>query len=148
SSDPSYLTAANGVLMFAAGDATHGYELWRSDGTAAGTYMVKDIVPGSSGSNPQNLIVVGGRLYFTADDGVHGRELWTSDGTAAGTYMLQDIDPGSAASNPLSFYNSNGNLYFTANDGTGPKLFEIPDTTPPSIVQTQWNYSTKPQILK
>src|SRR5262249_39719521 len=55
---------------------THGRELWRSDGTAAGTVLVKDINPGSGSSNPEGLTLSGGHLFFTADDGVHGVELW------------------------------------------------------------------------
>ena len=51
-SNPRYLTNVGGTLFFAANDGTHGVELWRSDGTAGGTQMVKDINPGSNGSYP------------------------------------------------------------------------------------------------
>ena len=64
------LTNVNGTLFFAANDGTHGYELWKSDGTAAGTVLVKDINPGgSTGSGPQSLTNVNGTLFFTANDG-------------------------------------------------------------------------------
>ena len=46
------LTNVNGTLYFDANDGTHGDELWKTDGTAAGTVMVKDIDPGSDGSIP------------------------------------------------------------------------------------------------
>jgi ELWxxDGT repeat protein len=72
----SDLTNVNGVLYFVADDGVHGRELWKSDGTAAGTVLVQDINPGSGGSTPENLTVVGGNLYFSADDGTHGRELY------------------------------------------------------------------------
>jgi trimeric autotransporter adhesin len=121
-SDPSNLTVANGHLFFTANDGVNGTELWETDGTAAGTVMVKDINPGPNGSNPYNLTVVGKQLFFTADDGVDGRELWLSDGTAAGTMLVKDINPGPGGLDdrgvPLSFANVNGLLLFTADDGT------------------------------
>ena len=88
SSAPQNLTNVNGTLFFTADDGAHGYEIWKSDGTEAGTVMVKDIVSGSSGSNPYQLTDVNGTLFFTANDGVHGFELWMSDGTEAGTVMV------------------------------------------------------------
>ena len=68
------LTAAGGTLYFGATDEIHGYELWRSDGTAAGTTLVQDIQPGPTPSNPDQLTAADGVLYFTANDGEHGRE--------------------------------------------------------------------------
>ena len=54
----------------------HGIELWKSDGTAAGTVLVADIRPGSDGSSPDDLAFVNGALFFAADDGRNGREPW------------------------------------------------------------------------
>ena len=54
SSGPADLTNVNGTLYFQADDGAHGFELWKSDGTAAGTVMVKDIDPGSTGSDPRS----------------------------------------------------------------------------------------------
>jgi ELWxxDGT repeat protein len=83
--------AVGSTLFFTASDASHGNELWKSDGTAASTVMVKDINPGSGASSPMYLTAVGGTLFFSATDGVHGPELWKSEGTAAGTVMVNDI---------------------------------------------------------
>jgi ELWxxDGT repeat protein len=99
-SRPYWLTDVGGTLYFQANDGTHGEELWKSDGTEAGTVMVRDIRPGSVRSEPAWLTDVGGTVYFTAGDGVDGRELWMSDGTEAGTVMVKDIRAGSASSMP------------------------------------------------
>ena len=42
------LTAVGNTLYFRADDGINGSELWKSDGTASGTVMVKDIDSGSS----------------------------------------------------------------------------------------------------
>jgi ELWxxDGT repeat protein len=112
---PMGLTNFNGTLYFTADDGVHGDELWRSDGTAAGTFMVKDINPGSAGSNggTLNLTVVGGTLYLTASDGVDGVQLWKTDGTAAGTVMLTT----NLATAPRDLANINGTLFFDNNQG-------------------------------
>jgi ELWxxDGT repeat protein len=92
---PGSLTALGNTLFFSANEGVNGRELWKSDGTAAGTVLVKDInLTNPFGSSPSNLTAVGSTLYFTADEGVNGRELWKSDGTAAGTVLVRDIFPG------------------------------------------------------
>jgi ELWxxDGT repeat protein len=103
------------LAFFVARDEAHGYELWRTDGTSEGTFMVKDIWPGPGGNSsaPHAMNTIHGRFVFHADDGEHGRELWTSDGTAAGTRMLADIRPGSGSSWPGS---DRGILEGPAND--------------------------------
>lgn len=114
---PSEYTPFNGALYFAADDGTTGRELWRSDGTEAGTVRVADIFPGSEASEPSGLTVFGGMLYFSADDGTNGVELWKSDGTEAGTVLVKDINPGSESNDPFELTEFGGILYFTADDG-------------------------------
>ena len=115
------LVASRGRLFFAARDRTHGVELWRSDGGARGTVLVKDIRPGPDGSAPGDLTDVNRTLFFTAADRSHGRELWKSDGTAAGTKLVRDIKPGRSSSTPFPgpfhLTNVNGTLFFAASDG-------------------------------
>jgi len=89
-------------LFFAADNSVNGRELWKSNGTDAGTVQVKDIYQGSGSSLPEYLTAVGPVLFFVADNGVNGRELWKSDGTAAGTVLVKDIVQGSGSSYPIA----------------------------------------------
>ncbi len=110
-------TPLNGTLFFAArSGASNNYELWKSDGTEAGTVRVRDIYPGDFGSFPNNFTACGGTLYFTADDGVKGLELWKSDGTEAGTVRVKDIYPGATGSDPDYLTDVGGTLFFAASD--------------------------------
>jgi trimeric autotransporter adhesin len=70
------VTSFNGDLYFQANDSTTGAELWRNDGTRAGTSQVADINAGPGSSYPGPFGVLGPDLLFSADDGIHGRELW------------------------------------------------------------------------
>jgi ELWxxDGT repeat protein len=108
------LTHVDGTLYFQADDGTRGRELWRSDGTIAGTVLVKDIIAGSSGSWPDQVVAVNSRVYFRASDLALGSELWTSDGTGGGTVLVKDMNPGSASSLPTALVSVGGVLYFTA----------------------------------
>src|SRR6185436_15517819 len=109
----------NGVLFFS---TTQNYEteLWKSDGTEAGTVRVKDIATGQSSSYVTSIVNANGVLLFSANDMLHGSELWRSDGTEAGTTLVKDIDPdaGSAfSSNAPEFTDVNGTLFFAADAG-------------------------------
>lgn len=94
SSSPKFLTNVNGTLFFTASRTTDDEELWKSDGTEAGTVLVKDIRPGAEPSFPERLVNMNGILYFRAANSMENSyELWRSDGTEAGTYMVKNIDP-------------------------------------------------------
>lgn len=105
---------AGDTLFYTAITDSSGSELWKTDGTKAGTTRVKDINPGPGGSQPTHMLAVGDVVYFAADDGVHGFELWRSDGTEAGTFMLDDIEPGGWSSFPSSLEVIGNKLYFIA----------------------------------
>ncbi|MEZ0539115.1 ELWxxDGT repeat protein [Fibrella arboris] len=117
------------ILYFPADDATYGTELWRSDGTAGGTFRVRDINPGATGSTPLDFACINGICYFHAYTETTGNEIWRSDGSSAGTQLVQDLWPGpnggSAAVNTgnsgLSYYSMvyNGRLYFRGQSADG-----------------------------
>jgi len=128
-SEPANLTvfdvggASGPLLFFTATDGKTGTELWASNGTGAGTFLVKDVNPGAKSSNPANLTVFGNLLFFSASNGRDGIELWYSNGTSDGTTMVKDINPGKKSSSPdnLFVFNVRGAsgplLFFAADDG-------------------------------
>ena len=134
-SQPQNLTDVHGTLFFSADDGTHGTELWKSDGTDAGTVLVKDINPGSGGSNSTNLTAVGNTLFFTANDGTDGVELWKSDGTEAGTVLVKKFNPGPNGSNPTGLTAVGNALFFAADDGThGAELWKSDGTATGTVL--------------
>ena len=136
-SHPTLQVRLGDWIYFSALDRLHGFELWRTDGTAGGTERVADICPGPCSAAPESLTALGGRIFFSAFDGVTGRELWVSDGTRQGTRLVRDVCPGEcsgvASQNaviPLSLAALEGEVFFPANDGvTGFELWKT-DGTP------------------
>src|SRR5204863_7657452 len=132
-SNPSNLTPTeNGTVIFLANDGLHGFELWKSKGSAAETMLVRDINPGPADSMQFNdalpvIYQVNHATLFTASDGIHGMELWSTDGLPQHTAMLQDIAPGPGSSAPFSFVEVGTKIFFSANDNsTGRELWIMP----------------------
>ncbi|MCA9048101.1 MAG: hypothetical protein KDA89_05200, partial [Planctomycetaceae bacterium] len=133
---PVGMTVLNNHVYFEAFDAEHGRELWRSDGTAAGTELVADLRPGAF-PNPLTLTqqgeswwdkridaptVFNGQLFFRTFDPATGHELWVSDGTQQGSRLAVDAIPGTHGSYPSQLFTSDDRLYLTADTlsyGTG-----------------------------
>jgi len=136
SSFPESLTSAGDTLYFTANDIEHGTELWRTDGTEAGTVLVKDIYSGTASSDPAELTAVGTLLYFSAEDGVHGTELWRSDGTTAGTSLVYDIHPDGSA-NPRDLTVLKDMLFFSAFEPSdGEELWILESGNQPRTLKT------------
>ncbi len=134
----------NGVFLFQGTTANEGTELWRTDGTTAGTYLVKDIAPGTYDSYATTFFEFNGIVYFAATTVSTGTELWRTDGTSTGTYMVKDIYPGTSDGflNLYVYWQHNGFFYFGAyslsnadwelwkSDGTTAGTTEVKDINP------------------
>ena len=145
------LVLYKGLIYFAADNGVNGFELWRTDGTNAGTEMFLDIFPGADDAvDLPRLTVVGDTLFFFAKESeAVGTELWKTDGTVAGTMMVKDINPNlgetvipgvddtdriiAASNDKLFFRGDDGNevgLYVS--DGTSAGTFRLQPTDFPT----------------
>ena len=136
------------ILFFYGYDNTAGGSLWKSDGTTAGTVMVKDTDTSSTGWGPAKLTEVGSALYFVGFDTSSGYALWRSDGTTGGTYKVRDIDSSSLYNAPqdlvafgnmvfFSGYDSNNGWALWKSDGTYFGTVMVKDTYSPSPQSTE-----------
>lgn len=126
--NPGGILSYNGQLIFQADTEEAGVELWISDGTEAGTRLLRDINTDedffNGNSNPDQFIPFEGRVFFAAQTAAEGRELWVSDGTAAGTQLFKDIYDGEGSSDPQDFVVFQDQLWFTATtEGEGAELW-------------------------
>jgi len=115
------------LLMSTEGvDDSTGEELWRTDGTLDGTFLLKDILPGQEGSSPERLVTMSDRAYFNASD-----QLWSTDGTTQGTTFCNEKNPHlMVAGKDRLYFLSTGseegvwNLYTTEGCFETPNLLE------------------------
>jgi ELWxxDGT repeat protein len=130
---PDLLTQIGGVGFWveklAPGSNRIRMQLWRSDGTRAGTFAL----PHGSFSVAEHA-VLGGVLYFIAGDGT-AVKLWRSDGTPGGTFVVADLDtdfrPGGArhlasAGGRLFLLGGNPPARLWTSDGTLAGTVEVP----------------------
>lgn len=130
------IAVGSNKFYFAANDSISGIEPWVSDGTAAGTFMLKDILAGSGSSLDMGgsgsfttMVIFNDKLYFNPATG-SGRAIWTSDGTTAGTVSVTS----SIGFNPTRFCVSGGKLYFNVEN---PERVGVSDGTAAGTVLLQ-----------
>ncbi|MGE8433253.1 T9SS type A sorting domain-containing protein [Chryseobacterium joostei] len=124
-SSNSFFKELNGILLFTASSNLIGndkQQLWRSDGTENGTYLVK-IINTNDNTNIDNSIHLGNKMFFTSYVN-NSNDLWVTDGTEAGTKIVKKINL-NGDSNVMHLFVFNNEIYFLANDGsTGIELWK------------------------
>ena len=123
------LREAGDQVYFHVTGANGRRELWRSDGSAAGTSRVHAYPSKSQFAGSVAHLPADGRVYFAGYDPQHGMEVWSTDGTAAGTSLFKDVNPGPASSSPSGFTTSHGKVLFTATGPTNRRELWITDGT-------------------
>lgn len=111
-SGSSGMAALGGKLIFGGSADATGYEPWVSDGTAAGTFILKDIAPGPSFGQSGPYLRGGDRVFFNAYNAGAVSEVWVTDGTVAGTQKVS-----TTVSNAVVRWFFNGNLIFSTSGG-------------------------------
>ena len=124
-----FLAAAENWAIFLRALSMNEIEIWRTDGTAAGTSLVK-VLQVEATAGTFDFRALGDMFLFNANDREHGTELWCSDGTADGTRLLADIWPGPNSGNPSGFTEVDGLMYFLASDGEIGRELWVTDGTP------------------
>ncbi|MCC6672437.1 MAG: hypothetical protein IT458_15340 [Planctomycetes bacterium] len=135
--NPRPFALVGSVAVFSGGDGSSGAELYATDGTLAGTALLKEIYPGyGAGSDFRTgHASLGGWLYFQGIEPImppgRGGELWRTDGTTLGTTLFANILPSqSGNSDPAGFVELLGRSVFSATDGLhGTELWISDGTT-------------------
>ena len=95
---PDFVSMVEDTMFFPANDGTRGRELWRTDGTEAGTLLPRESAPGEDWGQGYNVFIsIPSRFQDkTLVYAIEAPELrwspWISDGTEPGTHRLALID--------------------------------------------------------
>jgi len=118
-SNPSDFTELNGQLVFYAYSRPYGTELWISDGSAAGTHLVRDINAEGRASQLQPLYTWKNHIFFHVGPPIAPpANIWVSDGNENGTQLLH------TGAN-VHFVGSNANVAYFIDFPTNGTQFEL-----------------------
>ncbi|MFN9843472.1 MAG: hypothetical protein ACK57Q_03965, partial [Planctomycetota bacterium] len=113
-STPREITPTSTGVVF--GTTATQNQLWRSDGTAAGTFAINF---GSNSNYVYEAVGWNGLAYVSGYSATAGYELLVTDGTQANSTVI-DVLPGINGSDPAQLTVANGRLWFVARQtGTG-----------------------------
>lgn len=139
--------ALSGAYVFAADDGSAGVELWRSDGTAAGTHRIADLAVGAASANPRRAVVAGARVFFVADVTGAGAELCVTDGSSSGTRLVADVRAGPLGSDPSDLVAQHDGVYFAADGGGLGRRLWFSDGTAAGTRPVGANAAANPRAL-
>lgn len=111
------IAEADGRIFFHGYRNGAGSELWSSNGTPAGTAMVRDLLPGVGFGSASAPLGMGGHVYYAGDGGSEGTGLWRSDGTAAGTTRVKEFSFLDSPRRPVPVVATSTHLWFTTIGG-------------------------------
>ncbi len=118
-------------LLFTARQAGAGWQIWTTDGTAAGTRAMTSFantVDGTFLGFSEAQTHLGRFVLFGADLEGHGRELWaTSLSGSDQPILVLDIVPGPGGSSPSLFHKLYGNMVFLADTPLGGQELWLTD---------------------
>lgn len=113
-----YITSLNGYAIFLPTDSSHS-GIWRTDGTAAGTYMVTGngppVGPEDDPFNSATFFIAGGLAFYRRINSAGAVDLWETDGTPGGTSMVANIGNVSRSGGVMGV--AANYLLFTSPDG-------------------------------
>lgn len=129
-------------FLFLADAENGGLKWWISDGTTAGTRILKDRALGpapdlQAGQAPKHA-VINGILFLVINTQAEGTELWRTDGTEEGTTLVVDLMPGAAGSNPAELLPIGDRLYFAASNVVhGRELWSTDGTAEGTLIAAE-----------
>lgn len=119
----------NNDIYFLAKDSESAGELWKTDGTEAGTKKITHFLNG----NVSKITLVGNQIFFLLQSAGQSIQVWKSDGTENGTVLVKSIEYSTGATegkagNTFIFTAGiylTGNVKVWSSDGTSDGTFPI-----------------------
>ena len=111
-------------------DTANGKQVWKTDGTAAGTSL-RTLFNTPAGCDPKGYYLDNGTMYFNGIFQGYGRELFKTPAIGGSFSLVKDFNPGSGDGNPeimgrMPGFINGDLLIVSANDGVyGQELYAV-----------------------